>query len=169
MGKPVTLEVSRRGKVESVRGVRVSQRKSYKTSFLELPEKVVRFGGSWDRLDRQPMVPLGTLVYHFRYTLAGVERDEKTGAERIRIDAVVTAELEDAPRGAQMSVKLIAQEGRGYMLFDPDGLIHESLLESSIELEVKTPTGRQTQRVQTRSVQILEEVRETPGSDDEDD
>ena len=66
-------------------------------------------------------------------------------------------------------VKLIAQEGRGYMLFDPDGLIHESLLESSIELEVKTPTGRQTQRVQTRSVQILEEVRETPGSDDEDD
>jgi hypothetical protein len=158
VGKPVTLEVTRHGKVESVKGVRVSQRKAYKTSFLELPEQPLRFGGSWDRLDRQPMPPLGTLVYHFQYTLAGLETDEETGQERIRIDAVVTAELEDAPRGRQMSVELVAQEGRGYLLIDRQGLVHESLLESSIELLVKAPAGRQIQRLRTKSEQILLEV-----------
>ena len=159
VGRPVELLVTRTGKVESVKGVPVSQRKAYRSSFLELPEEPLRFGGSWDRLDRQPMEPLGTLVYHFHYTLAGVEVDEDTGQERIRLDATVRAELEDAPRGTRMSVELVAQEGRGYLLLDRAGLVHESLLESSIELRVRTPAATQIQRLKTRSDQVLVELR----------
>lgn len=158
VGVTATLEVSRQGIVEKVRGVPPGERSAWKTSFLELPERPLGQGQGWDRLERQPMEPLGTLVFHFRYVLAA----PPAGEARRRIEATIRATLDDVLPTQRALVELTDQAGEGHLVLDEDGLVRESLLESRIELTVKAPAGTQVQRVRNRTSQALTELKETP-------
>lgn len=157
--KPVTLDLAPTGEVRGVRGVPVSERAAYRDAFLELPEQPLDLGDSWDRLDRKPMDPLGTLVYHFNYRLAAVEPGDPPLR---RISATIRARLEDVLPNPQAAVALTAQQGEGGMLIDPDGLVRESTLDTRLELTIKSPAGLQVQRLRTRTRQVLVEVRDAP-------
>lgn len=157
VGVTASLEVSRQGVVEKVRGVPIGERGAWKTSFLELPERPLNPGQGWDRLERQPMEPLGTLVFHFRYVLAAGGEPKK-----VRIDATIRATLDDVLPTQRALVELTDQAGEGHLLLDEDGLVRESLLESRTELTVKAPAGTQVQRVRTRTSQSLTKLEESP-------
>jgi hypothetical protein len=153
VGRSVTLEVTPGGVVRSVRGVPVAERAGYRESFLALPDRPLRPGDGWDRLEKKPMDPLGTIVYHFRYTLDGVDPGDPV---RYRLKATIRAALEDADEAA---VDLSDQRGEGGMVLDDDGLVRESTLESRLELSMRIPGGTQVQRLETRTHQVLVEVR----------
>jgi hypothetical protein len=156
IGKSVTLEVARTGEVKKVRGVPSSERGQYQDAFLVLPEKPLDPGDGWDRLDRKPMDPLGTLIYHFRYGLKDV------AADRRRVEATIRARFEPGLPSAQASVEVTDQRGAGSIVFDPDGVVLESDLETRLVLTVKTPTGTQVQRLETRTKQALVSVEDAP-------
>src|SRR5690606_21663971 len=101
--KPVTVDLSPTGEVKNVRGVPSSERGAYRDAFLELPERPLDLGDGWDRLDRKPMDPLGTLVFHFNYRLTGVEPGEPPA---YRIAATIRATLEDVLPTAQTRIEL---------------------------------------------------------------
>lgn len=154
--KPVTVDLSPTGEVRSVRGVPTSERAAYRDAFLELPEKPLDVGDGWDRLDRKPMDPLGTLVFHFNYRLAAVEPGEPA---TYRITATIRARLEDVLPNPQARVELTDQEGSGGMVLDADGLVRESSLDSRLEITIKSPAGTQVQQLRTRTRQALVEVK----------
>lgn len=158
VGKAVTLEVARTGEVRKVRGVPSSERGQYQDAFLVLPEKPLDVGDGWDRLDRKPMDPLGTLVYHFRYALGAVE------PERRRVDATIRARFEPGLPSAQASVEVTDQRGAGSVAFDPDGVVLESDLETRLVLTIKTPSGTQVQRLVTRTKQALVSIEDAPAA-----
>ncbi len=155
--KPVTVDLSPTGEVRNVRGVRSAERGAYRDAFLELPEKPLDLGDGWDRLDRKPMDPLGTLVFHFHYSLAAVEPGEPP---LYRVAATIRARLEDVLPNPQAVVQLTDEHGEGGMVLDPDGLVRESSLDSRLEITIKSPAGTQVQRLRTRTRQALVEVRE---------
>ncbi len=159
VGVTVTLEVNRRGVVEKVRGVPPAERSAWKTSFLELPERPLEVGRGWERLDRQPMEPLGTLVYMFRYTLGAIVPAAGDAPVTRRIDATIRATLDDVLPSQRTAVELTSQSGEGRLVLDEDGLVRESLLESRLELTVKAAAGTQIQRIKNRTAQVLVELR----------
>ncbi len=154
--KPVTIDLSRTGEVRNVRGVPSSERAGYRDAFLELPERPLDLGDSWDRLDRKPMEPLGTLVFHFNYRLTAVEPGDPPLR---RLSATIRARLDDVLLNPQARIELTDQEGSGGMVLDADGLVRESSLDSRIEITIKSPTGTQVQDLRTRTRQTLVEVK----------
>jgi hypothetical protein len=154
--KPVTLDVTRTGDVRNVKGVPSAERVGYRQTFLEVPERPLDVGDSWDRLDRQPMEPYCTIAYHWRYRLAGTEPGEPA---RHRLEATIRASLEDVFASTHGSVELKDQHGEGSMVLDADGLLRESTLDSRLEVVIKTPQGLHVQKLRTRTRQVLVELR----------
>lgn len=154
--KPVTVDLSPTGEVRSVRGVPSSERGAYRDAFLELPDKPLDLGDGWDRLDRKPMDPLGTLVFHFNYRLAAVEPGDPP---TYRLAATIRARLEDVLPNPQAKIELTDEHGEGGMVLDPDGLVRESSLDSRLEITIKSPAGTQVQQLRTRTRQALVEVK----------
>lgn len=153
VGQSVTLRVEPTGEVTRVRPH--DQRRAFADAFVVLPEEPLRLGDSWDRLDRRPMEPLGTLLYHWHYELARV--DERTRV----LEASIRVDLDDpSSRHRAVGVRLSDQEGSGRLVLDADGLVIESRLSSTVELTVKSRSGNQVQRVVNRSTQALEGVTE---------
>lgn len=157
--KPVTLDVTRTGDVRNVKGVPSAERIAYRQTFLEVPERPLDIGDSWDRLDRQPMEPYCTIAYHWRYRLVGTEPGEPA---RHRLEATIHAQLEDVFSSRHGSVELKDQHGEGSMILDADGLLRESTLDSRLEMVVKTPQGLHVQKLRTRTRQVLVELRDAP-------
>jgi hypothetical protein len=159
--RPVVLDVDRTGEVEQVRGVKVSERKSYEASFLLLPSHRLRVGEAWDRLERRPMPPLGSLAYHFHYRLRSVSAATAERSGRWRIEATVRVLYEeDAGPRPHASVEITRQSGGGHVVFDEDGLLRESLFESELEITIKTVAGTQVQQLRNRTVQVLRSLEE---------
>jgi hypothetical protein len=157
LDKPITLKVARDGEVLQVRGVPSSERGAYHDAFLELPERPVALGDGWDRRERKPMPPLGTLSYLFRYRLAAVEPGEPA---RHRIEATIRATLEEVTLPSrEVNVEITDQSGSGALVVDADGLLIEQSLDSRLEITVKAAAGTQIQRVEMRTRQALLEVR----------
>lgn len=168
LGRTVTLQVDPRGKVGSVRGCPVAQRPAYERVFLELPRRAITAGHGWDRLDPQPMPPLGTLNYHFKYRLAGVlPPGEDRPVKRYRIEATIRASYSGLGPDEHTHVELTRQGGTGYLILDADGLLLESVLESDLEITIKAPAGTQVQRIRSKTVQRLRDVgpRQEPAED----
>lgn len=157
LDKPVTLEVSERGKVTRVRGVASRLRKGFRSTFVELPRDPLKIGESWDSTDRQSMPPLGRLIFRFAYTLIGEEEGD-FGAQR-RIEAQVSATFDDETGKEELiEVTLGKHGGKGHLLIDPLGLVIESALESTLEVRVKAPAGEQGQVIKNSSLQVLTRV-----------
>lgn len=154
LGKPVTLEVSSRGQVTRVRGVSRKLRKGFEATFVELPREPLEVGESWEITDRQPMPPLGRLIFRFAYTFLGEEEGD-FGPQR-RVEAKVSATFDDETGKEELiDVSLGKHDGKGQLLLRPDGLVVESSLESTLEVLVKAPAGEQGQVIKNASQQIL--------------
>lgn len=150
-GTKVTLVVERSGKLVSVEGVPPEGQAAWENALLLLPKEPIAPGTGWDRRKDEAMPPLGRIAWAFRYTLASAAEGKR------RIELKLAAELTDAPGGEKRTwdADLRAQGGRGWLVLDADGLVVESLLESNLELAVKSATGVQIQRVRNRSRQAL--------------
>jgi len=48
------------------------------------------------------------------------------------------------------------------MILDADGLLRESMLDSRLEVIIKTPQGLHVQKLHTRTRQVLVELRDAP-------
>lgn len=157
LNKAVTIKVTRAGEVRQVRGVPSAERGAYHDAFLELPERPLAIGEGWDRRDRKPMQPLGTLSYLFRYRLAAIEPGDPA---RYRVEATIRASLEEVLLPShEVNVEITDQSGSGALVFDADGLLIEQTLDSRIEITVKAAAGTQIQRIETRTRQTVLEVR----------
>ena len=152
-GQKVGLTVSRAGKVTAVEGVPEEGRAAYKGALLELPVEPLAPGSGWERREKQPMPPLGALDYRFRWALATVEAGKR------RLEVTIRADLVEQPAERRYEASLSDQDGRGWLLLDPDGLVLESLLESRLELKLKTADGVQVQRLRNRTRQVLKETK----------
>src|SRR5690606_22066085 len=116
LGRTITLRVDPRGTVEDVRGCPVAQRPAYKRAFLELPRKPISIGRGWDRLDPQPMPPLGTLNFHFKYRLVDVlPPGEDRPVKRYRIEATINASYSGLGPDEHTHVEVTRQDGSGYL------------------------------------------------------
>ncbi len=161
LGRTVTLEVGPRGEVTQVRGAPAAQRHTYKGLFLELPRKPISLGRGWDRLDPQPMPPMGTLNYLFKYRLQEVlPPGEDRPRPRYRIEATIGVSYQGEGPAEHAHVEVSRQSGSGYLIIDADGLLLESVLESDLEVTIKAPAGTQVQRIRSRTVQRLRDVRQ---------
>lgn len=159
LGRTITLRVDSRGRVEEVRGCPVAQRPAYERVFLELPRKPVVTGRGWDRLEPQPMPPLGALNYHFKYRLVDVlPPGEDRPVKRYRIEATIHASYSGVGPDEHTYVEVTRQDGHGYLIIDADGLLLESVLESDLEITIKAPAGTQVQRIRSKTVQRLRGV-----------
>lgn len=152
-GLKVGLTVSRAGKVTAVEGVPEEGRAAYQGALLELPVEPLAPGKGWERREKQPMPPLGALEYRFRWALVTAEAGKR------RLEVTIRADLVDQPAERRYETSLADQDGRGWLLLDPDGLVLESLLESRLELRLKTADGVQVQRLKNRTRQVLKETR----------
>lgn len=152
-GQKVGLTVSRAGKVTAVEGVPEAGRAAYEGALLELPLEPLAPGKGWERREKQSMPPLGALDYRFRWALVTVEAGKR------RLEVTIRADLVDQPAERRYEASLADQDGRGWLLLDPDGLVLESLLESRLELRLKTADGVQVQRLKNRTRQVLKETR----------
>lgn len=150
-GQEVSLGLARNGAVTDLEGVPETAREGYRRTLLELPPEPLRPGQGWDRLESRPMPPLGTITYHFHYALAPPDPAQPG---RRRLEVSIRAELEADP-AQSFRAEVSGQEGRGWLLLSPDGLLLESLLESRLELTIKSARGTQVQRLRQRTRQVL--------------
>lgn len=149
-GTKVGLVVERSGALVSVEGVPPEGRAAYQGALLQLPREPLAPGAGWDRTVTEAMPPLGTITWSFRYALASAAEGKR------RIEVRLAAELtEEQGKQRTYDADLRAQGGRGWLVLDADGMVLESLLESNLEIAVKSPTGLQVQRVRNRTKQAL--------------
>ncbi len=161
VGKTVSLDVTALGEVTGVRGVKATERAAYLRTFVALPDRPLALGRGWERLEREPMAPFGTIAFLFRYALAEVTPGQDGAPDRYRVEATIRARLEDTVQGGTTQVELTSQDGRGRLVLDADGLLLESEIESHLELTIRSAAGEQVQRVRSRTLQRLLEVRPT--------
>lgn len=163
LGRTVTLQVTPRGRVTRVRGCEPTERAAYQASFLELPPRPLVLGRGWDRLDEQPMPPLGTLQFHFKYRLRERVPAADGQPERYRIEATIHVEYRGVGPTQHAHVEVTHQQGSGHLILDADGLLLESVLDSELEITIKSTAGTQVQRIESRTIQRLRDVRAAEG------